>query len=429
MPLVVAWLQAIFLAALMLGAVVVAWRSFGRTRSILDATTPGHVFLLFFVVSTAVGSIVLLVSGKGTVAGPALITFGLVAFATGAAIAARFGQVPEPLGPPAEVGRINRPVVILLAGIGLAAYAVIALRFGIPFLSDDAQGVRAAFNGLAFDVFRWLVPPAALVTVAVALAHGGSRTWALAVVVNAGLLLLMFLIASRALPFELAAEIILLALWAGRRVARRTWLALAMAALVFFVGVQLLRVSGNGGFRDLPDVAKFTVVRTLDRVVFIQPRSLDIVARRIPRRHPFYAGSTYVRWLATLRGEPAPQALGYWIYEQLYPDQPGGFATPGVLGEFWANGGIPLVALGMGLLGAVVQMLGRLIARFDRGVADRVLAALLVVAVGRMYATSMNGFLLTLVVFVGWRIAVTLPILPPWLPFGIGRRRAITAEP
>jgi hypothetical protein len=45
-----------------------------------------------------------------------------------------------------------------------------------------------------------------------------------------------------------------------------------------------------------------------------------------------------------------------------------------------------------------------------------------------MYATSLNGFLLTMAVYVGWRIAVTLPGLPFWLPVGIGRRWQASAD-
>jgi hypothetical protein len=429
MPIAFAWLQAIILGAIMVAAVAIAWRSFGQRASILDATTPGHVFLVFFFASTAFGSIVVLVDGEGTSGGAMLAAGGLVAFAVGAAVAARISGIPDPPGPPAEVGRINERAVLVLAGLGMAAYVAIAVRFGIPFLSHDAQGVRAAYNGLIFDVFRWLVPPAALVAMAIALARGGRRDWAVAIAANGGLVFLMFLTASRALPFELATAIILLALWAGRRVARRTWLALAGAALVFFVGVQLLRVSQEGGFRDLPDVGQFVVGRTFDRVALIQARALEVVATRIPSQHPFYGGSTYVRWLATVRGEPQPQALGFWIYDQIYPDQPGGFATPGILGELWANGGVPLVAVGMALFGAIAQLLGTFISRLDRGAADRVFAALLVVAVGRMYATSLNGVLLTVAVVVAWRIVVTLPDLPGWLPVGSGPRRVGSAEP
>jgi hypothetical protein len=416
------WLQAAGLAAITAIAVLVAWRSFGPRGSILDATTPGRLFLVFFVASTAVGSIALMLDGQGSVAGAGLAAFGLVAFAVGATVANRVSGVPEALSPPTEIGQINRVALGILTVVGLVAYLSIAIRFGVPFLSDDAQGVRAAYNGLVFDVFRWLVPPAALVSMVVALARNDRRSWTVAIATNGALLLVMFLTASRALPFELATAIILLSLWGGRRLARGTWLALAAAALVFFVGVQLLRVSQEGGFRNLPDVATFVVGRTIDRVALIQAKALDVVATSIPSRQPFYGGSTYVRWLSTVRGEPPSQALGYWIYEQIYPDQPGGFATPGILGELWANGGIPLVGLGMTLFGAVVQWLGRLIGRFDRGAADRVFAALLVVAVARTYATSLNGFLLTVAVIAGWRIAVTLPGLPGWLPFGLGRR-------
>src|SRR6476620_3730461 len=154
------WFQAVVLSLIMVAAVIVAWRSFGTSLSILGATTPGHVFLVFFVASTAFGSIVLLIDGDGSSGGAALAAFGLVAFAVGAAVTARVLGVPEPLGPPSQAGRYSRPAVILLAPIGLAAYVSIAVRSGIPFLSNDAQGVRNAYNGLIFDVFHWLVPPA-----------------------------------------------------------------------------------------------------------------------------------------------------------------------------------------------------------------------------------------------------------------------------
>ena len=408
-------LAVVLLLAVMAVAIVAAWRAFGTGPSLRHATMPGHVFLIFFIASTALGSIILPITGNGSLAGTALVAFGLVAYAAGAVVAARRFGIPAPPGPPAEVGRINVAAVILLALVGLAAYASIAMPAGIPFLSDNPQGVRASFSGLAFDVFRWLTPPAALVAVAIALARGGGRSWMIAIGATAAVVGLLFLTASRALPFELGTGILLLALWSGRRVSRNAWLVLGAAALVFFVGVQLLRVGSEGGFRDLPDVAQFVVARTLDRVALIQARAVDVVATMIPSEHPFYDGSTYVRWLGTLRGEPPAQALGYWIYEQLYPAQPGGFATPGILGELWANGGAILVALGMSLFGAFVQALGHLVARLDRGAADRVFAALLVVAVARTYATSLNGFLLTLAVIVAWRVAVTLPGLPSWL--------------
>jgi hypothetical protein len=412
---------AAVLGAAMAVAVGIAWRSLGAGRSIVDATTPGRAFLVVFVVTTALGSLVLPFVGAGSLGGAALVALGLGAFGVGAAYAASRHGVAPPPGPPADVGAIYWPAVLILAGIGLVAYASIAAQSGIPFLTADAQATRANFAGIRFDLFRWLTPPAVLAAVGFALACGGRRPWAVAVAAAAALIGLMFLTASRALPFELAFAILLLALWAGRRLSGRIWLGLGAAALVFFVGVQLLRVSSEGGFRDLPDAARFVINRTLDRVGLIQPRAIDVVATRIPDQHAFYLGSTYTRWLDAVRGEAPDPALGYWIYEQLYPDHPGGFATPGILGELWANGGVPLVALGMALFGWVVHGLGRLLARIDHGVADRVFAALVVVAVARTYATSLNGFLLTLAVVFAWRIAVTIPALPDWLPRSLVR--------
>src|SRR5712691_939624 len=123
-----AWLQAAGLAAVMAVAVLVAWRSFGPRGSIRDATTPGHLFLVFFVASTAVGSIVLMLDGQGSPAGASLAAFGLVAFAVGAAVASRVNGVPEALGPPTETGPFNKVALGILTAIGLAAYLSIAIR-------------------------------------------------------------------------------------------------------------------------------------------------------------------------------------------------------------------------------------------------------------------------------------------------------------
>lgn len=422
MGMIASALLATALGIVMALATLIAWRACGPRGSWLDASSPGRLFLVFFLVSTGFGSIVLILSGEGTGAGAALSAFGLLAFATGATIPARWRGIQDPIGRPVRVGRLRPSIVVALAAIGLAAYGAIAARHGIPFLTHDAQGVRATFTGLPFDIFRWLVPPGALVALAVALARGDRRSWVAAIAANGTLLIIMFLTASRALPFELATAALLLAWWAGRRISRRAWLALAAIALVFFVGVQLLRVKEEGGFSSLSDVARFAVARTFDRIALIQARSVEVVAAQIPGSEPFFGGTTYVRWIALLGGERPPQALGYWIYERIYPEQPGGFATPGILGELWANGGAPLALIGMAIFGAFVQWLGRLVGRLDQGVADRVFAALLVLAIARTYATSLNGLVLTLAVLVGWRIAITLPGLPEWLPFGVSRR-------
>jgi hypothetical protein len=53
-------------------------------------------------------------------------------------------------------------------------------------------------------------------------------------------------------------------------------------------------------------------------------------------------------------------------------------------------------------LGVLAAWLGGVLARLPGGPADRAFAAVVVVAVARTYATSLNGFLLTLVVSAGW---------------------------
>jgi hypothetical protein len=56
----------------------------------------------------------------------------------------------------------------------------------------------------------------------------------------------------------------------------------------------------------------------------------------------------------------------------------------------------------MGLFGAGAHLAGGFLARLPTGAADRALAALVVLAIARAYATSLNGMLLTLIVAVGW---------------------------
>ena len=214
-------------------------------------------------------------------------------------------------------------------------------------------------------------------------------------------------LASRALPLELAIEALLIAWWAGRRLSARAAGSLAAAALVLFVGVQLLRVGPEGGFSGPADIADFAVRRTIDRVLLIHPLTLELVATEIPAREPYFGGATYVRRISTLLGQEERPALGYWIYERLFPGQSGGFAAPGVVGEAWANGGPILAILIMTALGVLAQAIGRRLAGLPSGPTSLAFAALVSVAIARSYATSLNGLLLTLAVATGWWIATT----------------------
>ena len=295
----------------------------------------------------------------------------------------------------------------------LAIGALLIAQHGIPLLARDPQLSRSGFAGPLFDVFRWLVPPAALVAFAVALASGQPRDRWIAGAALGGVAGLEMALASRALPLELAIGALLIAWWAGRRLSLRLAAALGAAALVLFVGVQLLRVGPEGGFSGAADVAGFAVRRTIDRVLLIHPQTLDLVARDIPRRQPYFGGSTYVRRLAVLLGKKDKPALGYWIYERLFPGETGGFAAPGVLGEAWANGGPVLSVVLMLMLGVLAQVAGRRVASLPRGPTNLAFAALVSVAIARSYATNLNGMLITLAVTTAWWIATTPRGRPP----------------
>jgi hypothetical protein len=58
------------------------------------------------------------------------------------------------------------------------------------------------------------------------------------------------------------------------------------------------------------------------------------------------------------------------------------------------------------LLGLGSQGFGRLLDRLGPGPADRAAAAIVAVAIVRTYATSLNGFLLTLGVTIGWWLLI-----------------------
>lgn len=390
-----------------IGAGLAWWSSGEAGRRLLDPATPARAGVAAYLGLHVAGSLVLLLDGQSRGAGPLLAAGGLAAFGVGAAAVRRFGG-PEPPMPPPVARGVSPLGVAALAALGLVAVAILIARFGLPLLAGDPQDSRQGFAGPLFDLFRWLVPPAAITAFALSTARrsGGAATL-VAIAALAAVAALEILLASRALPLELTIGALLVAHWAGRHPSPRAWLALGVGGLVVFVGVQFVRVGPEGGFSGAADAAGFAVRRTFDRVVLIHPRTLDIVTTEIPANEPFFGGSTYVRRLAPLFGQEQRPTLGYWLYERLFPGQPGGFAAPGVAGEAWANGGPILVVIVMTGLGALAAWLGRVLARLPSGPVDRTYAALVVVAVARTYATSLNGFLLTLAVATLWWFAAS----------------------
>jgi hypothetical protein len=391
------------LALSTIGTVTGWWAGGGMAtrEEALDPTSPVRAAVLAFLVFHIAGSVVLLVTGESDGAGPLLAAGALASFGIGAAIARLvLGAAPQfARSIPAGLSPVG---VAVLAAVGFVAIGSLVARYGLPLATSDPVVSRAGFSGLAFDLFRWFVPVAAVASASLAFARRARRDrWvAAAAVIGVGGLELM--LASRALPAELAIEVLLVGYWAGARLSVRAWLGLAAGALVVFVGVQLVRAAPEGQFSGVSGAADFAARRTVDRVLLIHPRTLEVLATTIPDEEPYFAGSTYVRRISILLGEGDRPSLGYWLYARLFPGETGGFAAPSVAGEAWANGGPVLTGIVMVALGALAAWLGRALARLPGGPADRAFAAVVVVAVARTYATSLNGFVLTLVVSAGW---------------------------
>jgi hypothetical protein len=256
-------------------------------------------------------------------------------------------------------------------------------------------------------VFRWLVPPAALCTLAWALANPTRLRLLGAGAALGAVAGLEVLLASRALPIELAFGAILIAWWSGRRLRLRSFAILAVAGFVLFMGVLLARMGPEASFRDLPDFLAFTANRTVGRIVLIQARTVDVAVEAIPAEEPFWAGATYVRRLApVLGGAETHPPLGQWLYARLFPGAEPAFAAPGILAEAWVNAGLLLVLALMALLGVVAQGFGRILGWLGAGPADRAAAALVTIAIARTTATSLNGFLLTVAVTAAWWLLI-----------------------
>lgn len=422
MNIAVDLLVAALVGALVAGGSALVWRAGGSPNRPLDPATPARLIVVVYIVMYGIGSVVLAATGEA-VAGPLVVGLAFMAMGVGASLARRWlGPVVGPRRG-AETGSVRTLVVVVLAIVGLVAFGSLAIQYGLPLVSADPQAARGGYGGWRLDAFRWLVPPAALVALGLALSRGSRSAW-LIVVASIGLVAgLEILAASRALPFELGIAALLMALWAGRRLGRRGWLAVGLTSIALFLGVQFARIGNEGGFDGALDASSFAVTRTINRVLLIHPRTIDIVVETFPRERPYMGGSTYVRWLSGLSGSPPPPALGDVLFRSLFPSEPpGGFAAPGLLGEAWANGGPGLAAILMVALGVVAVAVSRVVDGLSSAAVDRTFAAVLAVAIARTYATSLNGVVLTvLAIFVWWlfaggRLRWRLPLMQPTRP-------------
>jgi hypothetical protein len=383
---------------------LLAWVSGGPGAHPADPGPPVRVLVLLLLVLDGIGSIGLAIGGQG--GGPLLVGGAMLAIGIGSWIARRWRGRPQAIPSASSSGPVRWLAVGAGAAVGMLAIASIVVTAGLPLLASDPQASRAAFSGLTLDVFRWLVPTTALLVLAWALADPTPARVAIAAAGLGGVVAIEVLFASRALPFELALGAVLITWWAGRRPPVRAWLGLGIAAAILFFGVLFARMGPEASFSGPLDAMSFMVDRTVGRIVFIQARTVDVAVTAIPAQEPFWGGATYLHRLGPAIGIAAAHpSLGTWLYARLYPGSEPAFAAPGVLAEGWVNGG-PLLALGLMLvLGFGAQLFGRATGRLGASPVDRAAAATVTVALARTYASSLNGFLLTVVVTAAWWLA------------------------
>ncbi len=194
------------------------------------------------------------------------------------------------------------------------------------------------------------------------------------------------------------------------RIPIRALVALGIAGTLLFGSAQILRAYDQAAGRELA----FAVERTVNRIVLIQPRTLEALQDVIPREQPYYGGLTWARRLGPLLGRDDIPNLGYWIYPRLFPDQdPPGYLAPGIVGEAWANFGPAGVGL-FALLGIAVERLGALVARRRRATGDVIAGALAVVFVARTHALGINGLAILLGLVVAWRLLAARDVAGLW---------------
>jgi hypothetical protein len=277
------------------------------------------------------------------------------------------------------------------------------VRVGLPFLTEDITGARAALAGPSVQVLRVAVPALALAMVlrrrGAAMASDALRRrlgW-----LGVGVLVaLEAFLASRYLAAELLAIVLVGIGLAGWHLRLRQLAALAIVAVLAFGGVQILRAYDQAEGREFA----FAIERTVNRVVLIQPRTLDAIQTAIPAEQPYYGGLTWLRRLGPALGRPDIPNLGYWVYARLFPGQePPGYAAPGLVGEAWANFGPAGIAL-FALLGLAAERLGAFVSRRRRMTGDLVAGALLIVFMARTHALGVNGLAVLVILVVAWRV-------------------------
>ncbi len=334
---------------LLAAVVVVAGTALGTAlvlpaarRTGLGIWHPAVAWVALEAVFFGLGSLALAVIGgrpdPALFVGAAVAAFGLGVAAADRLARRRGARPPDDstaaLGQRLEPDPIRPVAVIVLAALGVVALLPTLLDVGIPFLAGDVTGARSEVGGLDLQVLRVALPAAVVVALLAGIRAGSGRTRLLAGMAFGAAVVAEVALASRYLSAELVAAAIL-ALGIGRRpIPVRTLALVGVAALALFVSIGILRAWDQAAGREVD----FAVQRTVNRVILIEPRTLDALQTAIPAEQPFFGGLTWLRRLAPLVGRDDVPNLGYWIYPRLFPDQViPGYAAPGLIGEAWAN--------------------------------------------------------------------------------------------
>ena len=398
-------------AAADIGAIVAAaWLMLPALRRTgLGIWHPALAWLVLEVVFFGAGAAILAITDGRTdpaiYVGGAILVFGLAVRGSDRFAQRRLRGADPPDTATARSGQdepdpIRTGVVVALVAFGVAVLVPTILSVGVPFFAGDITGARSEVGGLDLQPLRVALPAAVLVAVLVAVRSGDRRSRLIAIAAFAGAVLAELALASRYLSAELVAAIIL-GLAIGRRpIPTRAVALIAVVATLLFVGVGILRAYDLAAGHEVG----FALERTVNRVVLIEPRTLDALQTAIPAEQPFFGGLTWLRRLAPAFGRDDVPNLGYWIYPRLFPDQAvPGYAAPGLIGEAWANFGWAGLAI-FAALGIAVERLAALIAVRRRSIADIVSAALLTLFVARTHALGLDGLAVLAALVIGWRV-------------------------
>ncbi len=374
----------------------------------LGLANPAIAWLVLTAIFFGIGSFAIAVDGRpgpAAFTGAAVAAFSLGLFGSDR-LASRRAIEPAAATAASSPDRTRLGAVALLAAIAIGAVAPTLLRTGLPFLVNDITGARAELAGLAVQLIRVALPGAAAVALVGALHSTERRTVRLAAAAIVAVGVFELLLASRYLLAELAATLGLVVLLSGRTIPARVVGAVVVVGLILFAGIQLLRAVDQAQGRE----GAFVVERTVNRIVLIQPRTLDALMTVIPAEHDYFRGLTWVRRLAAAIGRDDVPNLGYWIYPRVVgdPQATAGYAAPGWLGEAWANLGWAGLVL-FALLGAAVERLGSLIAtrRIRPGgpsTADLAAGAMAVLFLARTHALGVVGLAVLMALVVAWRL-------------------------